>query len=629
MLASALLSFMIVLTLWPKRKSSAGLALFFLMLAIIEWQVSASLESIAVGIPAKVFWSKVCYIGSLATPVLLLIFSIQYANLEKWLTRRNIVLMSLIPISIFILTLTNELHYLLWTGFTPLPDPSLNTIVYGHGPVFWVMIIYSYLLLFAATLIIIGSRKKSREIYRRQSDLVILALLFPWIGNIFYLLRVGPFPGQDLTVLGFTMTGLLLSFNLHHFKFLDLVPMARGLLMEKMQDGLLVIDDEGRIVDANHAVAKINSVHSEKLIGRNVKEIFPDLANAIKTDLQSDVQELEILKDDSKYVYNIKITPLERKENDAFGHMILLHDVTGLKKVEETLRENEEKYRAIVENTHDMVLIYSGEKILFVNSSACEITGYNRDKLYSMSILDLIHPEEKEKIREIIRKREKGEGAPPTYETRIINNSGETKNLEIATNVITYEGKYAALVSARDITERKESENKLIEAKIKAEDADRIKSEFLANMSHELRTPMNAIIGFSQLLKEQQHGELSEKQDHYVSNVLKSGTHLLELINGILDLSKVEACEMDIEPQLFSLSEIFHETVLLVQPLAKKKQIDVDISIEPEDRDIYADRLKLKQIMYNLLSNAIKFTDENGSVWVNAGYADDMVQIAV
>ena len=592
MLASALLSFMIVLTIWPKRTSSGGLALFFLMLAIIEWQVCASFESIAVGIPAKVFWSKICYIGSLATPVLVLVFAMQYANMGKWLTRRNIALMFLVPLSIFILTITNEWHYLIWTSFTPLSDPSLNTIVYGHGPAFWVMIFYSYLLLFSATLVIIRSRKRARQIYRLQSVLIILALLFPWIGNLLYLLKVGPFPGQDITVLGFTMTGLILSFNLHQFKLLDLVPMARSLLMEKMKDGLLVIDDKGRIVDANHAVEEISSVHSDKLIGKNVEELFPDLENAIKSiSLQSDIhRELEILRNNSKYTYNISITPLAGMEGDSLGYLILLHDVTGLKRIEATLRENEEKYRAIVENTHDMVFIYRGVRLLFVNSSASEITGYGMDALYNMSLLDVVHPEEKEKIREIIHERVKGNGVPPTYETRIITKSGETRYMEIATSAITYRGEQAFLVSARDITERKDAETKLIEAKIKAEDADRTKSEFLANMSHELRTPLNAVIGFSQLLKEKMNGDLSDKQEQHVSNILKSGTHLLELINDILDLSKVEACEMEVEPGLFSLSELFHETLLLVQPLAKKKHINVDVSIEPEDMEMCADR---------------------------------------
>ncbi|MBP2029398.1 PAS domain S-box-containing protein [Methanohalophilus levihalophilus] len=630
-MASALLSFLIALTLWYRRTSLGGLTLFLLMLAIIEWQVCASLESIAVGIPAKVFWSKICYVGTLSTPVLLLVFSMQYANLEKWLTRRNLILLSLTPVSVFILAITNEWHYLIWTSFTPLSDPSLNTIVYGHGPAFWVMIAYSYMLLVASTLIIFRSRQKSRQIYRRQSELMILALLFPWLGNILYLLKVGLFPGQDITVLGFTVAGIMLSFNLHQFKFLDLVPMARGKLMEEMQDGLLVVDSRGRIADANHEAADIVSVHSDKLVGKHIDDLLPDLGSAIKgAGLQGAAsRELEIVKENSKYTYNTKITPLAGLEGDPFGHLVLLHDVTGLKRVEEILRESEEKYRAIVESSHDVVFIYRGDRFLFANNSASEITGYSRDELYNMSVLNVVHPDEREKLAEIIRKRQNGEYAPQKYETLILTRSGETRYMEMATSAITYEGESAFLVSARDTTERKNAEKRLIEAKIRAEDADRIKSEFLANMSHELRTPMNAIIGFAQLLKAQDYGDLSEKQDKYVSNVLQSGTHLLELINGILDLSKVEACEMKFKPELFYLSAVFHEIGLLVQPLARKKHITLDINLETEDIETCADRLKFKQIMYNLLSNAIKFTPEHGCVWVTATDVDGSIRVSV
>ncbi|MBP2029656.1 PAS domain S-box-containing protein [Methanohalophilus levihalophilus] len=180
-----------------------------------------------------------------------------------------------------------------------------------------------------------------------------------------------------------------------------------------------------------------------------------------------------------------------------------------------------------------------------------------------------------------------------------------------------------------DITERKNAEHALLQSKIAAEEANRTKSEFLANMSHELRTPLNSIIGFSEALLLHRTGELSDKQVRYAKNISISGQHLLELINEILDLSKIEAGNMEFGPENISLPEVLDEVQLLMEPIAHKKSIHLRFSIEFINMEIFAEKIKVKEILYNLLSNAIKFTPENGKVRVNARKVRDKVQISV
>lgn len=165
--------------------------------------------------------------------------------------------------------------------------------------------------------------------------------------------------------------------------------------------------------------------------------------------------------------------------------------------------------------------------------------------------------------------------------------------------------------------------------KQRLEDMLRFKSEFIANMSHELRTPLNSILGFSELLEDQQFGPLNEKQQHYTHNIWTSGKHLLDLINDILDLSKVEAGKIELHMETFSLREALVAALTLVRPQAAKKRISLRSEVVPETK-VTADPLRLKQIMYNLLSNAIKFTPEGGQVSVAARTAQDaFVEIAV
>lgn len=167
-----------------------------------------------------------------------------------------------------------------------------------------------------------------------------------------------------------------------------------------------------------------------------------------------------------------------------------------------------------------------------------------------------------------------------------------------------------------NVIQIKEQNKKILEA-------DKIKNDFLANISHELRTPLNAIIGFSESLSNQLFGNLNEKQLEYVDDIHVSGIHLLGMINGILDISKIEAKAMKLNRSVFLISQAVDEVVNIVQPLAEKKGISIQKNIA--DGNLFADFQKIRQILYNLLSNAITFTPENGKIEVNVRFDPNFI----
>ena len=157
-----------------------------------------------------------------------------------------------------------------------------------------------------------------------------------------------------------------------------------------------------------------------------------------------------------------------------------------------------------------------------------------------------------------------------------------------------------------------------------------MKSEFLANMSHELRTPLNGIIGFTEFLVDEKPGPLNAKQREYLRDVLNSARHLLQLINDVLDLAKVEAGKMEVHPEVFPVRKAVDEVTAVIKGIAHKKRITVGVEIGEELDAVLLDQHKFKQVLYNLLSNAVKFTDDGGKVEIRASRLDlDRLEIRV
>ncbi len=252
--------------------------------------------------------------------------------------------------------------------------------------------------------------------------------------------------------------------------------------------------------------------------------------------------------------------------------------------------------------------------------------GFSIEELKAKPFIDFVHPEDRDATIAEAQRLMRG-AETVSFQNRYACKDGTYRWFLWSSAVSVEKQLYYAV--ARDITERKRAEEAILQAKDEAERANRVKSEFLSRMSHELRTPLNAILGFSDLLLERVVGDLTAKQAEFLGDIRDSGTHLLTLINDILDLSKIEADRMALRLAETDLMALVQSALITLGPLIVQKRLAVATALDPSVPVVWADEVRLKQILLNLLSNAAKFTPEGGRIRIESGRVNGEVELAV
>ncbi|NNF58927.1 MAG: PAS domain S-box protein [Rhodothermaceae bacterium] len=302
------------------------------------------------------------------------------------------------------------------------------------------------------------------------------------------------------------------------------------------------------------------------------------------------------------------------EEGNALYFEGVVEDVTNQRRVQQALRKSEERFRSLVQNASDLTAVLDARGTMtYLSPSVERILGYTAEDLLGRPPFDLVHPDDRRRTRLLFRRAAMRRGDIGALECRILHADGHYIYIDsVGTNLLHDANIGGLVINARDVTERKRAETVLVQAKEQAEEVARLKSAFLANMSHEIRTPLTGILGFAGILAEEVE---DEQQQEFVGLIEKSGRRLMDTLNSVLDLARLEAGRMDLmaDPQALSLAA--DDVVRLLQPLAQERGLRLTTRVLAPSVMARVDSGALDRILTNLVGNAIKFTDE-GSITV-------------
>ncbi|HEY6659823.1 MAG TPA: PAS domain S-box protein, partial [Pyrinomonadaceae bacterium] len=388
-----------------------------------------------------------------------------------------------------------------------------------------------------------------------------------------------------------------------------------------------------RFLAVNDAAVRHYGYSRAEFLDMTIKDIRPvEDVQLLEKYLAGESQELDHAgewrhKKKDGTVIIVDVTANRLNFGGRAAEFVLVEDVTERKKAERALRISEDRYRDLVDNSHELICTHDLEgRVLSVNPWAARVLGYPQDSLVGINIRDGLLPEYREQFDEYLRTLKTEGSARGVMKVRTA--TGETRLWEYY-NTLRTEGVEKPIVRgmAHDATERRQALKREKEARLEAEAANRVKDEFLSTLSHELRTPLTAIMGWADLLL---HDDVDpDKRQQALKTIFRNANSQCQLINDLLEVSRIITGKLRLEFVACELQSIIEAAAQSIRPTAEAKGVRLQVLLEPHVGPVFGDSERLQQVVWNLLSNGVKFTSKGGVVQVTLQRINSHVEIIV
>jgi signal transduction histidine kinase/PAS domain-containing protein len=683
--AAALLSGVLAFLAWQRRTALGAPTFALFMLASGLWCLAYGLEITAVDPTTKLFWAQVQYLGISTVGVFCFIFVLQYGR--QWRpTLRHLILLFIIPaLTITVAWLEPDVG-LLWREITLDDSGPFPSLTFEYGPVFWLIVSYSYGLLLAGTVILLSLSRRVPDVYRRQIRLLGLATIFPWAGNTLYVMGASPY--LDLTPFGFALTGVLMGYSVWRVQLLGVTPIARDNVLQTMSDGVLVFNQQTLLVDINMSATRLLNLPEKIELGQKAQFLFTNHLTPLLAYAQAKPKqgEVDVSQPGQPRFLDVQVSPVLNHRHETIGHTMVLHNVTERKLAEVALAQQKQLFEKLAGIADVVLAHYSLSDALSETLRIARLlTGADLGSLFllneqgevvnSLLARGDLPVEVKKEIEANVMTTGLAGWVARHHEAVVIDDTAQDGRWLTLPNqpyqaqsvisvpiligdtllglmTLTHSeraffdddtrhlmeavaGQVAlALRNAQMYDAQQQLVQDLSAAKEQAEAANRAKSIFLANMTHELRTPLSVVIGYSELLQELllvQDESLLPPVVHQafqprLEKIEAAANHVLQLVSDVLDLSKIETGRLELSITAVDIAPLVADVVAVVQPLLWRNKNRLVVSCKGDVGVVQADAGRVRQILENLLSNAAKYT-EAGEVTLAVWQDTDAGQI--
>lgn len=360
---------------WPRRALTGGGLFFWLSLTITEWNLTTALQALSNSATGQIFWTRWHYLGTALIGPLFLLFVLEYLrrihpqSAWRWLL---FVFPALTQAAVW----TNDWHHLVWRS--AFFDPAHQMLFWERGPWFWAIVLYLYALVSLASLILLWASLQFSRIYRLQALAIIAAVLIPFFSGLIYLIPgLGP-PGYNLTPALLSLSGFLMLLAIFRLRLLELQPIASKTLLNALQEAILVIDDDQRVVEMNRAALYLFQVDPGRAIGRTVDLVtarLPEFADRLRALVDSPLIEFTpmLIQEPHGDWYEVRLAMLDDRLGKTGKHLVTLYNITSAKQTEDSLG----RLAAVIEQASESVLLTDlNGRIVYVNPAFERVTGY-------------------------------------------------------------------------------------------------------------------------------------------------------------------------------------------------------------------------------------------------------------
>jgi PAS domain S-box-containing protein len=459
------ISLTIAIYLAPFWKNKSARLLMLLVVSVAVWSLAYGMELISTYLTLKLWWVKVEYFG--ATWIGMLIFSFVLTITEKkmQLNKTGYALLSIIPIVILLCVVTNDHHHLVWTNAWHNLSGGVPVVIFQRAIGFWVFVTYSYLLMFLAVIILIQSLISAKEIFKKQLLIVLVGILLPWLANLLYLFGFEELQFLDLTPIAFTISGIIFFWGLLRYQMFSLIPLAREAVLDSMDDPIIALDMNDRILDLNRAAKSLFNIDTFIPAHNKLKEFIPVLYGQVLKHRQSQLSEDEtsFMVGTIQKHWNLRVTPLSKKKGTQTGWMILIRDITDKKNAEYAAKESEKIHKIMLEASPNPIVYYNetGETT-YINPAFTRVFGWHTDELIGERI-DFVPEENWKETKKAILKTLDQPGGNYDFITRRYTKNKDI--LDVSINSAIYRSKNGSstnmVVNITDITKLKKTEYEL------------------------------------------------------------------------------------------------------------------------------------------------------------------------